>query len=47
MKLSPEQDVWIDTSYAADETVSIAANGATLSVSVSTTPDIAAKVVKS
>ena len=46
MTLSPSQDVWIDTSYAADEVVSIAANGATLSVSVSTEPDVEASVIK-
>lgn len=46
MTLSPSQDVWIDTSYAADEVVTINANGATLSVTVSTEPDVAAAVVK-
>ena len=44
--LFPYQDVWVDTSYAEDETVTLKANGATLSVDVSTTPDIAAKVLK-
>ena len=47
LTLFPSQDVWIDTSYAPDEVVTFSANGATLSVSVSTTPDIAANVVKS
>ncbi|NDB58501.1 DUF4815 domain-containing protein [bacterium] len=47
MTLFPDQDVWIDTSYAPDEVVTTKANGATLSVSVSTSADVAAKVVKS
>ncbi|NDB58742.1 DUF4815 domain-containing protein [bacterium] len=42
----PNQDVWVDTSYAEDETVTLQANGATLSVDVSTSADIAAKLVK-
>ena len=45
--MNPETDVWIDTTFAADETVSIQTDNSLISISTSTTPDVAAAVSKS
>ncbi|NDB58625.1 DUF4815 domain-containing protein [bacterium] len=45
--LFPNQDVWIDTSFAPDEVVDIKTDNSLISVAVSSTPDVAAKVTKS
>lgn len=45
--LIPSQDVWIDTTFAADETVSIATDNSLIAISTSVEADVAAAVTKS
>lgn len=47
MTLFPERDVWIDTTFAPDEVVSIKTDNSLISVQTSTTADVAASVNKS
>lgn len=45
--LFPQQDVWIDASFAADEVVSIETDNSLINVQTSTEADVAAEVKKS
>jgi Domain of unknown function (DUF4815) len=45
--LTPETDVWIDTTFAADETVSIQTDNSLIAIQTSNEPDVAASFKKS
>jgi hypothetical protein len=45
--LVPETDVWIDTTFAADETVSIQTDNSLIAIQTSAQPDVAASFKKS
>ena len=47
MTLFPNQDVWVDTSFADDETVTIKTDNSLISITTSSEADVAAQVKKS